>query len=289
MTTYQIYNYKHFNLNELSYEQPIKSRGNSYNCLVDKPFDILFQTKDTILKTGIVQRTWNENQAHIDIDVAGTDLEEFMKRLDEHNINYIFKKCVDWFDHELPYETIKEFYISNIVDGVLRLSIPVVRKKIDIKVFDNKKRLINHDELKPGSKVVLVFRINGLKFLKKECLMDLDVVQIMLMRPTETTTIPTQKILNQSEENGVPIAQNVEQPQNPKPVNEVLTRIQFRDNLKKQKELARQAFEDAEKAQLEADRLKEYAARLAKELKEMEDDYYREEEEVYEDDSEEDS
>ena len=139
MTTYRIFNYKDYDVSEIAYQKPVKSRGNSYNCLVDKPYDILFQTKDIFLKTGIVQ---NEREAHLDIDISGTDLEDFVKKLDDANINYIHKNCVEWFDHELPYDTIKEFYISNIVDGILRLSIPLVKKKIDIRVFDSKKRLL---------------------------------------------------------------------------------------------------------------------------------------------------
>ena len=281
MTTYQIFNYRNYDLAELTYQKPVKSRGNSYNCLVDKSYDTLFQTKDIILKSGIIQ---TDREAHIDIDVSGTDLEEFIKNMDASNINYIHKKCVDWFDHELPFDTIKEFYISNLVEGVLRLNIPLVRKKIDIRVFDNKKRLIESSELVPGSKVVMVFRVNGLKFLKKECIMDLDVVQIMLMKPNEPNVIVPTKQIKDSVQNENRSQAQEETRQIPKPSNEVLSRIQFRENLKKKKEIARLAFEEAEKAQLEADLLKERASKLAKELKDLEDEYYREEEEVYEED-----
>lgn len=274
MTSYQIFNYRNYNLADIAYQKPTKSRGNSYNCLLNNEYDVLFQTKDIILKTGVVQ---TEREAHIDLDVSGTDLEDFIKRLDETNINYIFKNCIDWFDNELPFDAIKEFYISNIQDGILRLSIPLVRKKIDIRVYDNKKNIISSDDLTPGSKVVLVFRINGLKFLKKECLMDLDVVQIMLMKSSDRNNISTAKSVSIQKD----------EPQK-KQSNEVLSRIQFRDNLKKKKEIARLAFEEAEQAQLKADGLKETASKLAKELKEMEDEYYKEEEEVYEEEEDDD-
>ena len=270
MSGYKIFNYKTFELQEVAYQNPSKSRGNIYICHLDKPFDVLIQTKDTTLKSGIIE---NEKEAYIELDVKGTDLQPFIENLDKYNIDYIHRKCKEWFDQELPYHAIKEFYISNLTDGVLKIAIPLIRKKIDIKVYDDKKNVVDYSQLTEGSKVVLVFRINGLKFLKKQCVMDIDVVQIMLMRPREAAIIPAGEVVSKP-------APNVE---NSDFKNEMRNRIQFREKLKQKKEEARLAFEEAEKTQLLADNLKEKAALFARELKALEDEYYKDDDEIEED------
>jgi hypothetical protein len=234
-------------------------------CHFDKPYDVLIQTKDSILKSGIVE---NEREAYIEVDVKGTDLQSFIEKIDAFNIDYIHKKCKEWFDQELPYQAIKEFYISNVdSNGVLKIAIPFIRKKVEIKVYDDKKNLVEYNSIVPGSKVVLIFRINGLKFLKQKCIMDIDVVQIMLMRNRESVVIPSNEI--------VAPAQNSHPADTSTLKNEMLNRIQFREKLKEKKEQARLAFEEAERAQLHADTLKENSTILARELKQLEDEYYK--------------
>ena len=83
MSGYKIFNYKTFELQEVAYQNPSKSRGNIYICHLDKAFDVLIQTKDTTLKSGIVE---NEREAYIELDVKGTDLESFIENLDKYNI-----------------------------------------------------------------------------------------------------------------------------------------------------------------------------------------------------------
>jgi len=268
MSGYKIFNYKTFQIEELSYQNPSKFRGNIYVCHPDKPFDILIQTKDTVLKSGIVE---NDKEAYIELDVSGTDLQTFIESIDKYNIDYIHKKCKDWFDEELPYQAINEFYISNLNNGILKIAIPYIRKKIEIKVYDDKKNLLEYKDLTEGNKVVLVFRINGLKFLKKQCIMDIDVIQIMLMRPRDNAVIPATEVISKQ------VSPNNDYK------NDMLNRIQFRERLKQKKEEARLAFEEAEKTQLLADNLKEKASQLARELKQIEDEYYKEDEEIGED------
>jgi hypothetical protein len=150
----------------------------------------------------------------------------------------------------------------------------VIKKKIELRVYDEKKNLVPIEELSPESKVVLVWRLNGIKFFKKECVIDSDVIQILYIRQKP-------QILRSVEQD---VSENTKQNQN----NELLKRFQFRDELKLKKEKATQAFIEAEQARLHADELKSIASQLALEVKEMEDEYYKEEADDY-DESEDDN
>lgn len=264
--SYKIYNYKTYDLSELSYQKPVKSaRGNVYSCNVDKPFDVLFQSKEIVLPSDVEVL---EREAFIHVDTVNNDFGDFLRRMDEHNINYIFNNCTDWFERELPYDAIKDFYIANIrEDGTVRMPIPVVKKRLDIKIYDSAKNILDETALVAGTRIVIVFRVNGLKFYKKECVMDMDVVQILVMRPTLMEKV--EKVVEEVKKVADVEVKKAEE-------LEVFNRIRFREELKNKKEVARIAFEEAEKAQREADNLKNRAMELAKELKKMEEEYYRE-------------
>jgi len=272
--SYKIYNYKTYDLTELSYQKPVKSaRGNVYSCNVDKPFDVLFQSKEIVLPSDVEV---SEREAFIHVDTVNSDFGDFIRRMDEHNINYIFNNCTEWFERELPYEAIKDFYIANIrEDGTVRMPIPVVKRRLDIKIYDSAKNILDETALVAGTRIVIVFRVNGLKFYKKECVMDMDVVQILVMRPTvvEKVVEEAKKVAEVETTTSTPSLQKKEE-------MEVFNRIRFREELKNKKEVARVAFEEAEKAQREADNLKNRAMELAKELKKMEEDYYREDDDA---------
>jgi len=278
--SYKIYNYRTYDLSEITYQKPVKSsRGNVYTCNVDKPYDVLFQTREIVLPRAIEV---GDREASVYVDVANDDhgFGDFIRRLDEHNIEYIYKNCVEWFDRELPYDAIKDFYITNTrEDGLVRIPIPVVRKKIDIKIFDSSKNILGESVLVEGARIVLVFRVNGLKFYKKECVLDMDVVQILVVRLAESESASSASSASSKAVS--------RESQNRREELEVFNRIRFREELKNKKEVARIAFEEAERAQREADVLKTKAMDLAKELKKMEEEYYREddsmEEEVDED------
>jgi len=264
--SYKIYNYKTYDLSELSYQKPVKSaRGNVYSCNVDKPFDVLFQSKEIVLPSDVEVL---EREAFIHVDTVNNDFGDFLRRMDEHNINYIFNNCTDWFERELPYDAIKDFYIANIrEDGTVRMPIPVVKKRLDIKIYDSAKNILDETALVAGTRIVIVFRVNGLKFYKKECVMDMDVVQILVMRPTLMEKV--EKVVEEVKKVAEVEVKKAEE-------LEVFNRIRFREELKNKKEVARIAFEEAERAQREADNLKNRAMELAKELKKMEEEYYRE-------------
>jgi hypothetical protein len=207
------------------------------------------------------------------VNTEGSDFKDFMVNLDKYNVDYIYKSCKNWFASELPFETVLDFYKTHINGNEIKMNIPLIRKKIEIKVYDEKRTVVPYEHLVENSKVVLVWRLNGLKFLKKECVMDIDIVQIMLMKSKETVVIPVPGDKDSSvSENTGGSGKNAE----------VLRRMQFREELRAKKEAARLAFEEAEQSQLRANELKQNAARLACELKQMEDEYYREEADEYE-------
>jgi hypothetical protein len=271
-SSYKIYDIRNVDFSNITYGDPQKTRGNAYICSIEKDHDIVFQSGTLTLEEAIHQ---TEKECFIKVNVENTEMKKFITELDEYNINYIYQNSVKWFANEkLPLNQIRGFYKSNLKENQLTMSIPVIKKKIELRVYDEKKNLVPIEELSPESKVVLVWRLNGIKFFKKECVIDSDVIQILYIRQKP-------QILRSVEQD---VSENTKQNQN----NELLKRFQFRDELKLKKEKATQAFIEAEQARLHADELKSIASQLALEVKEMEDEYYKEEADDY-DESEDDN
>ena len=264
-SSYKIYDIRNVDFSNITYGDPQKTRGNAYICSVEKDHDIVFQSGPLILNERVEQ---TDKDCFIKVNIENTEMKKFITELDEYNINYIFQNSEKWFANEkLPLNQIRGFYKSNLKDNDLTMAIPVIKKKIEVRVYDDKKNLVPIEELGPNSKIVLVWRLNGIKFFKKECIIDSDVIQILYIRPK------------------VNIPKTIEQNNSENTVNnknsELLRRIQFRDEFKLKKEKATVAFGEAEKARLHADELKLLASQLALEVKEMEDEYYKEEADDY--------
>lgn len=272
MSTYKIYNYKAFDISKISYEKPTSGRGGTYVCYLDSDHEVLFQTKAIPLKRDAVE---NDKEAYIVLDLSDSDLKDFIEELNKSNIQYIFENCRSWFNRDLPFDTVQEFY-KNLIDenNCIKLPIPRKKKQIQIRVFDNKKNELTYGDLKEGSDVAVLLRLNGIKFLKTACILDIDVVQAIVHLPVESVVIPTDDIVEQT-------------PQDLDKKSELIKRMEFKEDLKKKKEAARLAFEESEHAQLKADELKEIAMKLASELKEMEEAYNNDLQEEVVDDSEE--
>jgi len=264
-SSYKIYDIRNVDFSNITYGDPQKTRGNAYICSVEKDHDIVFQSGPLILNERVEQ---TDKDCFIKVNIENTEMKKFITELDEYNINYIYQNSEKWFANEkLPLNQIRGFYKSNLKDNDLTMAIPVIKKKIEVRVYDDKKNLVPIEELVPNSKIVLVWRLNGIKFFKKECIIDSDVIQILYIRPK------------------VNIPKTIEQTNSENTLNnknsELLRRIQFRDEFKLKKEKATLAFAEAEKARLHADELKLLASQLALEVKEMEDEYYKEEADDY--------
>jgi hypothetical protein len=264
-SSYKIYDIRNFDFSNITYGDPQKTRGNAYICNIEKDHDIVFQSGTLTMEEAIQQ---TDKECYIKVNIENTEMKKFITELDEYNINYIYQNSVKWFANEkLPLNQIRGFYKSNLKDNQLTMTIPVIKKKIELRVYDEKKNIVPIEEIGPDTKVVLVWRLNGIKFFKKECIIDSDVIQILYIRSKSQNLKP----IDQDP------SENTKQVQN----NELLKRIQFRDELKSKKEKATQAFVEAEQARLHADELKAIASQLALEVKEMEDEYYKEEADDY--------
>jgi hypothetical protein len=253
---YKVFNYKTIDLNEISFLSPNEVRTNVYLCATDTEYDILFQTRELELKSGIIT---DEKEAYLDVNIEGTDFQEFMVKLDEHNVQTSINNVKEWFNQELSSDAIRNYYKSNINEGILRMNVPFSRKKINVNVYDDKKNSISPSELSEGAKVVIVFRLNGLRYNSKKCIMDLDIIQVMLMKPKEKVVIPVENLnlTNRSTESRQDIAKKME----------------LAHKIREKKQHVHNLYTELQTAELKVQELKNNFTQVAKELKDLEEEF----------------
>jgi hypothetical protein len=271
-TTYKIFNYRTFDFNTLKYSKPQKSKGNAYICPVVSDYDILFQTSVLVLAKDFSPK---DNYLSILVD-KNNDFFDFYKKLDEYVINYLYDNCSKWLDEQLEMDAVREFYKSNITTTEkgeeLHLNLDVKKGSIQINIYDQQKNKLDDETLKEGTKLVLCFRNNGIKFLKKHCFFDSDICQIQLQiepkEPKDTKESKEQVKEAEDQPEETPTEHN----------SEILKRMLAKNKINELQTKLTEAINNADKAQLYATQLKNTASLLASELKKLQDDYERDDE-----------
>ena len=112
----RLLNFEKYDVNELIYDNPKPIRGSAFLAKISGD-RILFQTP--ILKniSGIEQ---DSKGCNIELELDDTDVPftNFLRKIDDFNVNYTCDNSLEWFNDKLPHEVIDDFYISTIQNKV---------------------------------------------------------------------------------------------------------------------------------------------------------------------------
>ena len=95
---------------------------------------------------------------------------DFFVSLDEKNIKETINNSNEWFKQEIPNEVIDEMYkriskpLKQNTNPKIRFKLPVSKGKILCNVYDNKKNLIDIENIEKGMPCSIILHIRGLKF-----------------------------------------------------------------------------------------------------------------------------
>jgi hypothetical protein len=183
-------NYEEYNINELEYNTPKPSKGNVFlaNIIGNRT---LFQSP--ILK----------NMSGIAIDSKGCYIElelnenhisfiNFLRKIDDFNVNYTCDNSLEWFNDKLPNEVIDDFYISTIQNkvfidhktgkktfkNIFKCRIPTLKKKPNINIYNNNREIVNWERLQENTDTVALIELKGLRFLNNQLICDWEIQQL---------------------------------------------------------------------------------------------------------------
>ena len=153
---------------------------------------ISYKDKPLYIQTPKLKCLHDSNEC-IDRKAPSMDLEninnnfkfyDFLIQLDEANINNTFNNSQQWFDKEIPRDTIDDMY-KRILKPVKKgcrpnytFKIPTIKNNVQCPIYDQNKICQSFDKCNKDVDVELILHIRGLKFLKQNYYCDMYISQI---------------------------------------------------------------------------------------------------------------
>jgi hypothetical protein len=171
---------------------------------------LYIQTAKTASKQGIVV---NGKKAHIDLLFTNDDSDfiEWIANLEKRSIELLYEKRHLWFTQELDQNDIENSFTSPIRafksgSYLVRVNLELNRQQTHIqpflcKVFDDKRRAVPVDYVKPEHHIMSIIEFQGIKFTSRSFQLELILRQVLVVPDSplfETCVITTSEDSNNS-------------------------------------------------------------------------------------------
>jgi hypothetical protein len=186
-----ISSYREFPVDQIIFENPIRSKDNTYiSEAVLRNNDgenekIIIQTPGLLNINGIV-RTGNRAHIELAIDKEHSDFYDFITNIDRNAMDVIEKNSETWFGQKFPRQIIEDFYRSVLKPGreqttpCVKLNLPVDGDKILVDFLNKDKKKCFYSEIPSNTKTVVAMQFIGLRFLKQQVLSMWKPIQVLV-------------------------------------------------------------------------------------------------------------
>ena len=204
---FKILNYNNFNYDKIDYYQPQKTLKKelltsvSYRLTQDCQIPIYIETPRLKTPSGIIKCEEDDDnyyiELEIDVDTNTSSFFDFITKVDEINIINCQMNSCNWFNKNIPLETVEEFYQSPIKlqDGSknpkIALKIPRVNNKLILEVFNEQKEQIGINSIEKDDEMISIIRFVGLRFLNKEFKSVWEIFKVKLLKEITEEMLPT--------------------------------------------------------------------------------------------------
>jgi hypothetical protein len=199
----EVTRYNKLSLDDIQFEKP-ENKGTVYfgSILYDLNPLLMQSSRLTVKEIKEV-----EKQQFLILETDSSDFSFYDKlvKLDDHILDKTYQNSEEWFNKELPMDILENMYkrittpFKKEEVPSIQFKIPYHKEKIQTKVYNQTNEIIDISTLVPGSTIILMFQIKGLKFLKQNYYCDTYLSQIKLIK--EISTIKPDYCLIEDEEN----------------------------------------------------------------------------------------
>ena len=184
----QIYDCENFPFDDLKLSNPIAQSGGTYLIRFshnNQP--IYIQPPKCFSKQGVIQ---SNRKFFIDLMFSNENVSfmEFLEKLEENSQQYIFKNKESWFDGNIEYSDIENFFQSPskmYKSGkyyLVRSTIPSVLGKPQLTIYDEQENNVELTSLKNEDSIMSILEVSGIKCSARTFQIVLEVKQMMKMQ-----------------------------------------------------------------------------------------------------------
>lgn len=178
-----------FDLNNISIEEPTKNIDD--NVYISTIENVNLQTDKLYIY---------DNNKKLKLKL-NEPFKNFLLLLDEKIIEILSKNSKSWFNEDFSTEDMEDFYKGSI-KTIKKTNLEFISLYIDenISVYDNKKNLLNIEDLSKNNQIIAVIKLDKIIYDKTSCIPYWTVTQIKLKKlndlPLDKCLITEDKINN---------------------------------------------------------------------------------------------
>lgn len=225
--------FQQFDFQQIALSSPIRvGNGNYFMKYKANDQSLYVQPPQCITKQGVIQVS---KKHYIDLLFTNEDADfiQWMEKLEETSVNYIYNNRAKWFDGDMEKDDIENYFSSPFRifrSGkyyILRVNIATSLGLPAVKVYDSDENEVSIDDINETTQVMCILEIKGVKCGTRNFQIELETKQLMVVKPSN----PFDKCLFQidgSKQEGLSMKASIE-PEHTEPYEESSHTIQTRE------------------------------------------------------------
>ena len=182
--------FQQFDFQQISLSSPIRvGNGNYFMKYKANDQSLYVQPPQCITKQGIIQVS---KKHYIDLLFTNEDADfiQWMEKLEESSVNYIYTNRAKWFDGDMEKDDIENYFSSPFRifrSGkyyILRVSIATSLGLPAVKVYDSDQNEVSIDDINETTQVMCILEIKGVKCGTRNFQIEMETKQLMIIKPS---------------------------------------------------------------------------------------------------------
>ena len=207
--SFSIYDYRKINFSKFEYSIPKTIQGGNkasflyYRESHNKVNTLYIRIPKLKTTSGICKKgTSFYIEVELNLNSDHSEFFDFLNKVDKHNCLITFQNSVDWFNNQIPQDTIDEYYIPSIKlnsggkNPSLRLKIPMKGNSIIPQIYNNN-TIIDYSYVSPDDTVECIISLSEVRFSSEKFYPIWNLIQLKINKKINSDIIyPLTNLLN---------------------------------------------------------------------------------------------
>jgi len=204
----EVTRYNKLSLDNIQFDKPENKGTVYYGPMLYDLNPLLLQSSR--LKVKEIKEIDKQKYLIIETDTSDFSFYDKLVKLDDHILEKTYQNSEEWFNKELPMDILENMYkritspFKKDETPSIQFKIPYHKENIQTKVYNQANEIIDVSTLVPGSTIISMVQVKGLKFLKQIYYCDLFLSQIKLIN--ETVIVKSEQCLIDDAEDTVDVS-----------------------------------------------------------------------------------
>lgn len=180
-----------FQFEKLKMTNPVvMSGGNHFIKYVMNNISLYIQPPTCKVKQGMI-KTGKRMYCDLMFTIENVDFIQWLENLEEFSKKYIHENKEKWFETPLDEHDIDNSFTSPLKlykSGkyyLVRVNIPTILGKPNLKVFDEQDNILNIEDVKENADIGCILELQGIKCSPRSFQIEIEMKQLLVLKPVE--------------------------------------------------------------------------------------------------------